>query len=282
MMEYIADQIGKLIIQFHISLLNRSLRPVPKEQIESWFKEKDMFFLLSLGRSGSMFLANLLNKASGAQVCHEPTRLDFLAHTRAFAGRDKKFDYISDFRRNYIYRKNRKIDFNIYGEVNSLLRRHPQEIKRNLPNVKIFHLVRDGRDVVRSMMARRTFTARDPFSLIIKPKRGEDYFENWAGMDRFERLCWYWWVENQYLDRLIVKPLLFEKLIRDYGYFKENLLVPLGLDISRDIWKDLTLQPKNTTNQHAIPHWKNWSSERKDQFDKICGSLMERFGYYGS
>jgi len=282
MVKDVINFFGRLILQAFAAKQDYSLREIPSERIDAWFDAKKIFFVLSIGRSGSMFLANFLNKASGNQVVHEPTRLDFLAYPQAYYGVEKGFDYFSDFRKKFIYWHNHRREITQYGEVNSLLRRHSLAVRENIPNAKLFHLVRDGRDVVRSMMARRTFTLKDPFSLLIHPKQGEDYYEMWFEMDRFERLCWYWWVENKYLVESIVTPIYFERIIKDFDYLKENLLSPLGLDISQENWIDEINQPKNSTAQHAIPHWRDWSQERQDKFDSICGSLMENLGYYGT
>ena len=280
-MEYVINQLGKMLLRINIPKLNYSLRNEPPGEIESWFNEKKFFFILSIGRSGSMFLADLLNKDEKNLVLHEPTRLDFLAYSQAFQEAQMTYDYISEFRKKLIYSHNHLSELSQYGEVNSLLRRHAQSIRQNIPNVKVFHLVRDGRDVVRSMMARRTFTKKDPFSMIIHPNKKDDYYGDWSEMDRFERLCWYWWIENKYLADTIGNPLIFEKLIKDYDYIQDNLLIPLGIDINRESWEDKINQPKNSTTQHAIPHWSKWKPERVEQFEKICGSLMEGFGYYG-
>jgi hypothetical protein len=226
-----------------------------------------------------MFLAQLLNKAKGNRVLHEPTRIDFLAYTQAYYDLESKFDYISKLRKRYIYLHNHQSDFSQYGEVNSILRRHSQALRRNIPNLKLFYLVRDGRDVVRSMMARRAFTYKDPNTFLIKPNQNNQYYKDWPKMGRFERLCWYWREENVHLNKLIGKPLLFEKLIKDYEYFKEHLLNPLELDISREQWANEINLPKNPTTEHVIPHWEDWDIERTARFERICGDLMKSLGY---
>jgi hypothetical protein len=280
MMVRVINQMGRLILISSAYAMNSRLKNVSVSSIENWFDKKQFFFILSIGRSGSMFLANLLNKATHHQVLHEPTRLDFLAYAQAFYGLETKFDYLSEFRKKFIYLHNYKQDFIQYGEVNSILRRHSGMIRENIPNVRIFYLVRDGRDVVRSMMARRTYTYKDPNSFIIKPKQGSEFLQNWSRMDRFERICWYWWVENQYLIETIGRPILFEKLIEDYDYFYESLLVPLQIDISREIWRNEINQPKNPTVKHVIPPWEKWTAEKTEKFDRICSDLMKKLGYY--
>lgn len=280
-MKYALNQFGKVLLRINILKVNSSLRDVPPGQVESWFNKKRFFFILSLGRSGSMFLADLLNKDENNLVLHEPTRLDFLAYIQAFQGAMTNYDYISEFRKKLIFYRNNLSELSQYGEVNSLLRRHPQTIRQNIPNVKLFHLVRDGRDVVRSMMARWTYTAKDPFANLIRPKPGEKFYNNWPEMNRFEKLCWYWRIENEHLDEMIGNPFHFEKLISDYHYLKENLLDPLELNISQKDWLDKINVPKNSTTKHTIPHWKKWNTERNEQFDYICGDLMKKFDYYG-
>jgi hypothetical protein len=51
--------------------------------LDEWFKDWKFFFILGFGRSGTAFMAKLLNQAKGAYVFHEPVFEDFYAHLRA-------------------------------------------------------------------------------------------------------------------------------------------------------------------------------------------------------
>src|SRR5215204_3331714 len=145
-------------VRTEISRLIETLRVtgqlgVTNRQVEQWIASKKFFFILALGRSGTTFLAHLLNMASNALVFHEPIRSDIDAYRRAFFSPDEAERYIASFRKKEMYLRTRTKDFRVYGEVNSLLRRHYDALSRHFPAAGFLHMVRDGRDVVRTMMS---------------------------------------------------------------------------------------------------------------------------------
>ena len=247
--------------------------------VEKWIKNTQIFFILAIGRSGTMFLSQLLNKSPKAFVVHEPVRTDFRAYKQAFFSEIKANKYFSKFRKKEIFLRNHKLNINTYGEVNSVLRRHCNAIKTSFPTAKVLHLVRDGRDVVRSMLSRKTMTNVDQNTKNIMPKNGDQWYDEWGNMTRFERLCWYWNIENHYLLDNIGKIIQFENLISSYEYFQEKLLIPLGLVIPESLWEKEINAPKNITSKYEFPHWTQWDSKRKSIFNTICGKIMKEVGY---
>jgi len=252
---------------------------IKEAEINNWFGEKNVFFILSQGRSGTSFLANLLDKSAKACVEHEPVREDFQAYQGAFHSEKKALKYIKNFRKREIYFRVRNRNIEIYGEVNSLLRRHYKALKDNFPNATFIHLIRDGRDVVRSMMSRRTMTPEDPNTKLIYPKEGDPYKEKWLEMSRFEKLCWYWQEENRYLRENIQNLVKFEEILKDYEYFRNNILEKIGICLSEEIWKREVNNPKNVTKEYSIPPWSEWDKKKKDIFKEICASEMRKNKY---
>jgi len=64
-----------------------------------------------------------------------------------------------------------------------------------------------------------------------------------------------------------------------YKYFKEHLLDPLELNISKETWQKEVNSPKNITNTYTTPHWTEWEKEKMDVFNEICGDTMRVNGY---
>ena len=128
---------------------------ISKEEIEKWIKKKKIFFILSIGRSGTNFFANLLDKALKTYIVHEPVGSDHRAYQEAYHSEEKAFKYIAKFRKKEIYLRTKKKNFNTYGEVNSILRRHNFALKNSFPKAHFFHLIRDGRDVVQKNMVEK-------------------------------------------------------------------------------------------------------------------------------
>mgnify|MGYP000512911321 CR=1 FL=1 len=247
--------------------------------VDKHFKKIKIFFILSIGRSGTKWLANLLNKDPKALVVHEPF-VETIPHQKAFWSSKEAERYILKFRRKEIYLRIRNLKISVYGEVNSYLRRHCEALKKVFPNAIILHLVRDGRAVVRSMYSRETMLPNAYDTKYIHPKPNDPYYRKWKKMTRFEKLCWYWTVENEYLYECCNgKIIQFEKILSDYEYFKERILQPLGLRIPRKIWEKEVNKPRNPSLYYRLPHWKAWSKWMKEKFEEICGDVMRKCGY---
>jgi hypothetical protein len=250
-----------------------------EKDFQEWASSKNIFFVLAIGRSGTKFLADLLANAEGAYVVHEPVKEDFQAYQDAFHNNAKARNYIERFRKKEIYLRARGKQIDTYGEVNSVLRRHYNALSEAFPQANFIHLIRDGREVIRSMMSRKTMTSEDLNTRLIHPKKGDSWRKQWPTMTRFEKLCWYWRAENYYLRNSIRYTVQFEKLISSYNYFKEKLLDVLQLSIKEDVWQAAINIPKNATIQYQFQHWSNWDAKQREAFEKICGTEMKENGY---
>jgi hypothetical protein len=252
---------------------------VTKNAIRQWADGMNVFFVLAIGRSGTNLLADLLDRAPAAHVVHEPVLEDFPAYKAAFHDPDLAAHYVQTFRMKEIYLRVRNMQVTSYGEVNSLLRRHVYALRSAFPRATFVHLVRDGRDVVRSMMARKTMTVQDHRTAGIHPRSDSPWAAAWEGMDRFARLCWYWQVENWWLRTAIGLTVQFESLLTSYESFSEHILNPCGVDLPEAMWSEAVNRPTNVTARHVVPHWSEWDSARLRVFEEICGTEMRANGY---
>jgi len=252
---------------------------VTQKQWEKWRVAWKFFFILGYGRSGTNFMANLLDQAHGAHVFHEPVLEDFYAHTRAFYSPKDAEKYIHGFRKKEIYYRMRHISSGVYGEVNGVLRRHAEAMLGAFPGATLIHLVRDGRDVVRSTMSRRTMTLKDPVSARIHPVTSDPWYVRWGELDRFARICWYWQVENSYLRTVIGRTVQFEKILASYEYFASEILEPCGIHMEKRDWEAAISTPRNSTSEFSMPKWDQWTVEQQNAFREICGEEMLQCGY---
>jgi len=252
---------------------------VSQSQLKEWANKWEFFFILALGRSGTAFLANLLNRAHGAHVFHEPAFEDFNAVVRAFYSPHAAERYMQRFRIKEIYLRMRHATPGIYGEVNSGLRRHAEAIRSTLPEAALIHLVRDGRDVVRSMISRRTMSIKDPFTSRIQPTGLDPWKMRWNEMDRFSRICWFWQAENSYLRTTVGKTVQFEKILSSYEYFYNAILIPCHVFIDKKDWEMAVASPKNTTSTFKMQTWDTWTLKQQKVFREICGDEMAKCGY---
>jgi hypothetical protein len=252
---------------------------ISQGQVDTWAAGWRFFFILGFGRSGTAFMSNLLDQALGAHVFHEPVAEDFYAHLGAHYSERAAVGYLQNFRKREIYLRMRDSSPGVYGEVNGVLRCHADAIRKTFQGVTLIHLVRDGRDVVRSSMPRRTMTLQDPLSMMMRPQPFDPWRAHWPKMDRFARICWYWQEENRRLRVSIGNPVQFEKILTDYDYFATRVLDPCGIHVDRVTWEAARGLPRNTTPQFSMPRWDQWTPEQQRDFSAICGEEMEECGY---
>jgi hypothetical protein len=208
-----------------------------------------------------------------------PVLEDIYAHMQAHYDPKIAERYMQGFRKKEIFTRMRHINSGIYGEVNGILRCHATAIKTTFPNATLIHLVRDGRNVVRSHISRRTLTSKNPFSMQIHPQNSDPWNERWSQMDRFSRMCWYWQEENARLRTSVGKIVQFEKILSSYEYFREQILEPYHVVIEKKDWEAAITSPRNTTSDFQMPKWEQWTPEQQKTFREICGSEMAQSGY---
>lgn len=251
------------------------LAPAEKRRV---YENTRLFFVLACGRSGTNFLARLLNRDPNATVKHEPVPEDFVFCSR-YRDHPRKMRAYLEYRKRRILRlvcRCRR-----YGEVTPALSLCAPTLAEAFPRAQFIHLVRDGRAVVRSLMSRGAF---QPHRYLLPgfnppPSKDDPLRDEWHTLSRFQKLCWQWVRRNESIREAVDTFVTLEELLSDYTYFRTNVTDPLELHVSRETWHEATHRPTNTTKEYAIPHWSEWSAERVRQFQDICGELMDDFGY---
>ena len=255
------------------------------------------FFITCLGRSGSAFLADLLNQDPDARVEHEPFRDDYLHLPLAYYGGAHRCvrDYIRSRRERIEARVHDSVA--IYGEVNSLLRYFTDDIREVFDDPPLMFIVRNGRRYVESAYVRGIYSAEATHAHIV-PKDDDPWVDHWKEFGRFEKLCWYWSHTNAHLLAKVERFTRLEDLVRDYGALREHVLVPTGVSISEEAHRRSAERPRNTTADFVrmrfrerlrLP-WRRsaspagrplgpWTEAMEQSFQAICGETMRRLGY---
>jgi hypothetical protein len=257
------------------------------------------FFVTGFGRSGSKFLATLLNLAPEAKVEHEPFADDYRYLPIAYYGGARKAlgTYLRS--RRQLIESGLSKDVQLYGETNSLLRYFIDDLPVVFDNPEVFLLIRNGRDVVRSCFVRSVYTPKSLHAHVL-PKDDDPWADEWSRFSRFEQLCWLWQATNNHVGDRIERVLRFEDILSDFDYLSSNLLHPLGLSLSRESYRSAVENPVNTTEQYVGGERRRWFGLKKhtpmpvkerpvglppwdDQMERrfceICGDTMQRFGY---
>jgi hypothetical protein len=251
-----------------------------QKEISDWANSTRFFFGYGVFRSGTTFLADFLNRhAKRAVVQHEANVNDYWYFAKAMQSETEATKYATEYRKAEIYFRTKELDFEVYGEINPFLRRHCAAMKLAFPEAKQFLIVRDPKNVLRSLMSRELFDRKDPMGDVIYPPQNDSYGDQWKSMSRFEKLCWLWTADNRFIRENTNHTILFEKLRKDFDYFDENVLKFLELEMNPDDWHSEINQVYNSTPRYTFPKYPDWTSEQKRQFELICGEEMANYGY---
>ena len=180
-------------------------------------------------------------------------------------------------------------------------------------NAKIIFLVRDGRDVVRSMM---DFAINNPFVFNldedknlktridgrklshnakwdysrIRPLNGDEIFSEWPYMNLFQRCSWHWTKFNETILNLSQNlpensfSLIRTDQIDSYEINKLfNTLELSKIDVNTldtIINSRINSTEKKFKRQKLVKNWQDWSSNEKTMFDFYASKTMKKLEYY--
>lgn len=262
---------------YTLQYLSLSINP---HKIEQVLADTNIFFIVGMGRSGTVFLSNLLNQSEECRVYHEhPDDRDALV--KAYLDNSAARRYLLGKRRKIIASRILQSHKKVYGEVNGYFRHHTTALQEVL-GAKVLHLVRDGREVVRSIMNRTAFTDNDKdHTGRIFPLPGDPYEDKWDKMDRFERVCWYWAMTTEVLLEQNLPVICLEDVTTSYDKFATQVLNNIAVDLPKELWQREISILHNISKKNTFPAYENWSAEQKEAFDQICGAVMWRLGYVG-
>lgn len=246
-----------------------------------------MFFILSTGRSGTMTIARTLSHVKGCKAVHEPSPELILESSAYHYG---KFPQ-EKLREILIETRKPVVDGSVYCESNQTLSLMIPLLVETFPEARYIWLIRNGMDVVASTMQKQWYTGHsenhgryEDCSPIEKAwidgriegdRCGDMKQAEWAALDRFGRCAWYW----GYVNRVI------EKDLNRYapGRFKTILLEEISLKLKGLIeWMGFETTSVPTAERHnpakRTPyHWSEWTSDERENFERFCGELMDRF-----
>jgi len=248
----------------------------------------DYIFFLGSGRSGTKFTGRFMKSIDNTLISeHE------------YIG-NRNFSLLSYYLKNTNYSRiflskvKEEIESSFNGEVFSDSNGYLSFASKTLEEVfkpkKIYHLVRDPRMVVSSLLVRR-----DPARL--QPMPNDDAsLERWINSDILYQICWNWNNVTSHLIEHHYELLHFEKLISDYEYCREKILNPLGKQMTKEKWESIVNQKVNKTrgkmfrflyskikqkhyeNRELIP-FEQWSDADQKVLIEVCGENMKKLGY---
>jgi len=241
-------------------------------------KARRLFLVSSTGRTGTTWLATLLNRVEDCHVVHEPVPLEQCAHVQALQDQDSVREYIDDFRIREVAWRLKDDACNTYGEVNGALRRHVEYLREVLPHLHVVHLIRDPRDVIRSMLNRAALAANDKVYAELEYPANISHAA-WIDMDRFAKLCWLWSEDNAYLRLHADGRAYFEEITQNFDSFRAQILEPLGLRCTKAMWAEHRRVGRNETVSRD-DQYEAWTQQQNTTFEQFVGPELEHYPHY--
>lgn len=177
-------------------------------------------------------------------------------------------------------------------------------LKKVFPDCRLVIIIRDGRFYVRSSTTSQVpdpqpvgygpadeFTCQSHpvlFKGRLRPKKLTPIDIMWSSFSSFQKNAWVWAETNRIIFEQLnnlpeenYKIFRFEDLFihRKVESFK-SLLRYIGYeDISITDLEEILLQKINKREMKTLLHPTEWNKQMKDQFDEICGEMMNKLGY---
>tara|TARA_B110001452_G_scaffold258904_1_gene254631 strand:- start:5663 stop:6469 length:807 start_codon:yes stop_codon:yes gene_type:complete len=267
-----------------------------------------MFFIIGCARSGTTAIAKILDSCQNVNVGIELKPNLCIESRNLFDGNLKK-----DPREILIESREKQImeaynNDNIFADKNvNYLPFIPT--MEEIWSPKFLFVIRNGKDVVRSLMDWDNFSSGNIFgrkeddstsNIInpdedwwdysrIRPQKGEKYYENWQDLSKFEKCSWYW---NKYNKELLnaskiipqERKMFFDiskcnskNILKIMNFFNLNI-------IEKDKINHILNQRVNSTRDRynkdqIFPKKEDWSLDLNSKFISFASEMYNELGY---
>lgn len=264
---------------------------------------KSSVFVLSTGRTGTVFLAGLLDQVSSVISAHEPKPSRILnAWTTAYLEGKVSDEFMAAVLAN---KRRGLADTNkdIYVEMNNFIAGFAEAASEVFENASVIHIVRDPRDFITSLTNRGDDEGIRKFF--------NKYVPHWAyvprgikkrDLDAFTRAAYRWVAINESLSGWGKKNpgryhlFKFEDILDHNNPHKiDPVLEAIGLrhkqisglnyapephyQKAKFSLIDRPIDANNTSSRQAMAKWRDWTDDDKKRVAEICGPLMNQYGY---
>ncbi len=267
----------------------------------------NIFFIIGCARSGTTAITKILSTANNAELYVEETPKLCLEARDLYKGDLEKAEKVLKEAKEKRIKETTGRGI-IYGDKNPNYLPFIPHLEL-LWQPKFIFIVRDGREVVRSLMDWHEISEGNIFGMSedeegstitspkedwwdysrLRPNPGEPYSGQWKTLSRFEKCSWYWNKFNllmlDYASKLDKERWRLININKTTAEDFEEIFDFLGLrgfNIDK-IDTMLNTSINSATDRGGIskefPRWDNWSEEQTKIFDKHSGDLMKRLGF---
>lgn len=272
----------------------RSVHEIGAREIHRHYEDYAPVFVLSNGRAGSKYVAELLARVVEVEAHHEPfpTLMGFSRfahdHQDALPVLQGMFNAARQERILAAYLQGK-----VYVESNQTLTFFAPAIRTVYPRARFVHLVRHPADFVVSAM-RRGYFESDTLWTEGRPSPAAVALRQDSAL---ERCCWFWREVNDYLEDFgrsvgteAYRLFRAEDLWRDPAIANEFIgfvgggALPETVIRAAQAVKINTLNldrltPENVRRNPGFPDYAQWRKEDRELLGHYCGDLAERLGY---
>ena len=241
---------------------------------EYWLAPQKIYFFLSAPRSGSTWLANMLEKASNCTarheflLNHEFENGELLARKRTEHDLSSLLDDPELVKRLLLQGKSWiQQQGKDYAEVNVYLSHFVNEVREIFPEATIIHLQRKPEEVAVSLLGRGWYgtpgSSRGP---------GLD-IPGFNEFEQFEKICWYVRQSMENIDKVAEHWLAFEKMVTDMEYL-DTQLGKMGISLYRQIADLYFSVPLNEGKTDPVA---DQGQEQERMIGQTCNSVFSKF-----
>jgi len=235
-------------------------------------------FFVSTGRTGTDFFTDLFNNViENTWSLHEPKPAFRTRGHRLMSHKHSTYEkyYFSLPRRAW----QMKHEEEWYVETNYHLFAAIPLLRDAFPDALVFHIIRDGRDVVTSWLNRMRYINNDhmtPFD--VKDDPAQALWHTWSPL---QKLAWYWKTVNEHA--IANSPDMVIKFEDVFKNDKEKIFEILdqfeGISYDKEKVREAMNRKVNKNKSDFFPKYSEWPSHWKEQFWEIAGETMEKYGY---
>lgn len=274
-----------------IEVSGKKLRDILFCSLIPW-KDLEVIFIVSTGRTGTEFLANFFNENFKQTIAyHEPAPDLFdlgVDSVRKKKSERKIFNCLKRARFPLI----RSLGKNtIYVESNNNLVLLLPTLIKAFPKAKFVHVIRNPKSYVRSAYSKShgkakytLFGESDPRKrLTAKDDINDPFYSQWDHFSQFQKVCWHWHKYNLMIERALANhkgkiQVDYEKLF--YDSTKETLLhlvkfldLDKRLNVNIDDALYLFTNKMNQTHKYKLGAFEEWPDHYKKEYYSVLGEI---------